>query len=301
MKNFHIMKRMISISAFLICLFAGNSPVKAAEAEDMTLRLISEEDAKEMIANKKLDEEDQEILEEIMEYMNKNKKLVRDNKEMTQKIEEMWGESDETDESPEETTKKTKDLFSTAGLSNMEVKNKKDDISDKIKGKLTADIATNTERMSKNKKNEEEAKRQSGVSATLNGESESVQVIVENISNQLDKLYDYLDNELSNIQLAAFSLLYEAEGKMPEDRKSSIIDLCVYSKNGCFEGGSVGNLINSAKDTAENVKSKVTAAKKDIEDAKKAAAYVAEATTAVESAVSDSVMRTAKSGFEGML
>ena len=29
----------------------------------------------------------------------------------------------------------------------------------KIKGKLTADIATNTERMSKNKKNEEEKER----------------------------------------------------------------------------------------------------------------------------------------------
>lgn len=298
MKNFHIIKRMISISAFLICLFAGNSPVKAAEAEDMTLRLISEEDAKEMIANKKLNEEDQEILEEIMEYMNKNKKLVRDNKEMTQKIEEMWGESDETDESPEETTK---NLFSTVGLSPMEIKNKRDEVTNELKYKLEKDIATNTERMSKNKKNEEEAKRQSGVSATLNGESESVQVIVENVSKQLQELYDYLDNELSNIQLAAFSMLYEAEGKMPEDRKSSIIDLCVYSKNGCSEGGSVGNLINSAKDTAENVKSKVTAAKKDIEDAKKAAAYAAEATTAVESTVSDSVVGTAKSGFEGML
>ena len=295
MINCLITKKAI-LSALFIVAFSIESVAQEITAETFaSLRageIASLKKNENVISDKKV-EEIEKIKKEYDEITDRGASIAKKTAEI-----KALSTSTEADEEPESKAEKTKNSFFTSGLSPQEVAEKKRENLMSFKDKVIENIKNKTNKVAKNNNIKNKRKAQAGASETLNGTSESVQVIVESIGEQLDLLYGYLEGELLNIQSETYALLYNERNKEPDPKNSFIIDLCQYSREGCSKGGSIGSAVSSLTGAVQAAKDKYNQGKNLVSDAKDAVNTAKEGVAAVESITSDA--EATKQAISGM-
>lgn len=226
--------------------------------------------------------------------------------DLTIKIKDMMSKKEQDEgakKSPKQTIEGTVDdfLFKAEELVTLEVRKNKERMR-AAKNKRAAKRAMN--RAAKNiasiEENKSHNKMEASGSNTLNGRSETTQVMIEQTINQLDYLYISLENELNSLSARTSFLLSQLNDYRVEGIKD-VVDVCSYAPQ---KKTSVLDKVKDAKDKVNETKDKINEAKSAVQEGVDAAKTAVDTAKEVKNTTSNTnVADTIKqaTGFDGMM
>ena len=207
--------------------------------------------------------------------------------EMTNKA-KLLGESKEKKEekTPQEEADETAELFIDKGPVSLktEAENRKRRLN-KVKEKVMDNINMAMAQTEQTEEVKEDQQSEAEISETMDGTSESMHIATQNLAAQLDRIYEVLKLDLTQIQSETYNQM-SSTNMLSNVDTSTMVDLCMYSKQGCVSGDGIGGLKNmvasgvdkvkSVKEKAAEVKGKINQAKEAAQEAKSAVQEVKE-------------------------